>query len=78
VRLAGRANLRYALLFLDYLRANPASAQAYAQVKRALAKLHPEDAEVYYDVKDPVCDIILGGAEVWAAATRWQPGPSDC
>src|SRR5262249_58443109 len=36
VRQAGRANQRYALLFRDYLRAHPAPAAAYAEVKRQL------------------------------------------
>ncbi len=78
VRLAGRANQRYALLFRDYLRAHPPIAQAYAQVKAALARYHPDDAEAYYDVKDPVCDIIMGGAEDWAASSQWETGPTDC
>jgi GrpB-like predicted nucleotidyltransferase (UPF0157 family) len=43
-----------------------------------LARRHSDDAKAYYDLKDPVCDIIMGGAEAWAAATDWQPGPSDC
>ncbi len=77
VRQAGRANQRYALLFRDYLRAAPATAAGYAQVKVALARLHPEDQDVYYDVKDPVCDIIIDAAERWAAATGYVPGPSD-
>lgn len=78
IRLPGRANQRYALLFRDFLRAHPASAQAYAQVKTALAKYHANDLDAYYDVKDPVCDIIIGGAELWAATTQWQPGKTDC
>ncbi|MFN8499292.1 MAG: GrpB family protein [Anaerolineae bacterium] len=78
VRVAGRANQRYPLLFRDYLRAHPPIAAAYAQTKLALARLHPDDVEAYYDVKDPVCDIIMGGAEEWAAATQWQPAASDC
>jgi len=78
VRMEGRANQRYPLLFRDYLRAFPMVAQAYAQVKMALAKHHPEeDMEAYYDIKDPVCDIIIGGAELWAAATGWEVGSSD-
>lgn len=77
VRQAGRANQRYALLFRDYLRAAPATAEAYRQVKEALARLHPDDPEAYYDVKDPACDLIADAAERWAAATGWQPGPSD-
>lgn len=79
VRMPGRANQRYAILFRDYLRAFPAVAQAYGQVKEAIIKYHPEqDMEAYYDIKDPVCDIIIGGAEEWASSTTWQVGPSDC
>ena len=79
VRMPDRANQRYAILFRDYLRAFPAIAQAYGQVKEAIVKYHPEqDMEAYYDIKDPVCDIIMGGAEAWAVSTRWMAGPSDC
>ena len=79
VRLKGGANQRYALLFRDYLRAFPAVAEAYAQVKIALKRHHPEaDQNVYYEVKDPVCDIIYSGAELWARTTGWTPGESDC
>ena len=79
VRLPGRENQRYAILFRDYLREFPAVAQAYGQMKLALVRYHPEDdMEAYYDIKDPACDIILGGAEYWAQASGWQPGPSDC
>jgi GrpB-like predicted nucleotidyltransferase (UPF0157 family) len=77
VRVAGRANQRYAVLFRDYLRANAEAAAAYGQVKTALAGSHAEDDEAYYAVKDPVCDIIMVGAEAWAAGTGWVPGPSD-
>ena len=77
LRVAGRANQRYPLLFRDYLRAHPASAEAYAQVKMALARYHALDVTAFYDIKDPVCDLIIGGAEVWAAATGWRLGPSD-
>ncbi len=72
IRIQGRANQRYPILFRDYLRAHPAAAQAYAQVKTALARLHPDDMDAYYDIKDPVCDIIMAGAEAWAAATGWR------
>ena len=75
VRIAGRANARYAVLFRDYLRRHPVAATAYAQVKRELARLHADDIEAYYDVKDPVCDLI------WIAAQGWEPqvrGIEDC
>ncbi len=72
VRRAGSANGRYALLFRDYLRAHPLAAAAYAQVKVALARHGPADWDLYYDVKDPVCDIIMAGAEDWVAAAGWR------
>jgi GrpB-like predicted nucleotidyltransferase (UPF0157 family) len=78
VRLAGKLNQRYPLLFRDYLRTHEASALAYALVKSALARLHSNDIEAYYAVKDPVCDIIMIAAEAWASQTRWNLGASDC
>jgi GrpB-like predicted nucleotidyltransferase (UPF0157 family) len=71
VRETGRPNYRYALLFRDYLRHSGGAAAAYAQVKVALARLHPEDAQAYYDVKDPVCDLIMDAAEQWADRIGW-------
>jgi len=73
----GRANQRYALLFRDFLRADPVAAGAYAAVKRALADLAPGDWDGYYAVKDPACDLILAGAEQWSARTGWTQPPSD-
>ena len=72
VRRAGSANGRYALLCRDYLRAHPLAADGYAQVKRALVGHDSFNVDFYYDVKDPVCDIIMAGAEDWATATGWQ------
>lgn len=77
VRGAGRPNQRYPLLFRDYLRAHPLASAAYAQIKFALARRLPDDIEFYYDIKDPVCDIIFGAAEAWAQSTGWQMGPTD-
>ena len=77
VRIEGRFNQRYALLCRDYLRTHPLAAAAYGRVKVELARLFPYDAEAYYDVKDPVFDILMAGAEDWAVATGWRPGESD-
>jgi GrpB-like predicted nucleotidyltransferase (UPF0157 family) len=77
VRAEGRFNQRYALLCRDYLRAHPAAAGAYADVKRALTGIVGDDIDAFYAVKDPVFDIIMAGADEWAAATAWRPGPSD-
>lgn len=43
VRIQGRANQRYPILFRDYLRALPMVAQAYGIVKKEIVKYHPED-----------------------------------
>lgn len=72
VRATGSPNHRYSLLFRDYLRHSFAAAAAYAQVKVALARLHPEDVSAYYDVKDPVCDLVMDAAERWAADVAWS------
>lgn len=77
VRAAGRPNQRYPLLFRDYLRQHPIAVGAYAEIKRQLARYRPDDLDFYYDIKDPVCDVIIDAAEEWAHVTGWAPGPSD-
>ncbi|MDP9243060.1 MAG: GrpB family protein [Actinomycetota bacterium] len=77
VRIDGRANQRYALLFRDYLRTHPDSAQAYARLKKDLAMLLPHDAGRYADTKDAACDLIYLAAEEWAPVTGWNAGRSD-
>ena len=72
VRIAGRPNQRYALLFRDYLRAHPLAASAYAELKRRLAEL-TTDGGVYADAKDPACDLIYVAAEAWASEVGWDP-----
>ena len=76
VRVIGRANQRYPLLFRDYLRAHPDSAQAYATLKRDLAVLL-KDPDIYPEVKDAACDLIYFAAEDWARAVGWDAGVSD-
>ena len=77
VRALGRPNQRYPLLFRDYLRAHPVASAAYAQIKTSLSQRYPDDVDFYYDIKDPLCDIVIDAAEDWAQATGWQMGPSD-
>jgi GrpB-like predicted nucleotidyltransferase (UPF0157 family) len=76
MRVSGRPNQRYPLLFRDYLRAHPKTATAYARLKRQLAD-NLADPETYPDVKDPAGDLIFFAAEDWATQSQWQPGPSD-
>jgi GrpB-like predicted nucleotidyltransferase (UPF0157 family) len=77
VRIVGQANQRYPLLFRDYLRAHPHSAQAYATLKKDLAVLLPDDLDRYADVKDAACDLIYFAAEAWAQTIGWNAGRSD-
>jgi GrpB-like predicted nucleotidyltransferase (UPF0157 family) len=76
VRVTGRPNQRYPLLFRDYLIAHPATAAAYGELKRRLsvALINPDDD--YPDVKDPAVDLIYLPAQRWAAETHWTPAPS--
>jgi GrpB-like predicted nucleotidyltransferase (UPF0157 family) len=66
VRVFGRPNQRYPLLFRDYLRAHPLTAAAYGELKRRLAAslANPDD---YSEVKDPAVDLI------YLAAVDWNP-----
>lgn len=77
IRASALPNRRYPLLFRDYLRGNRAGAEAYAQIKRALAAQHPHDVDAYYDVKDPVMDLIIQAAELWAERNSWRPPETD-
>ncbi len=73
VRVDGNPNQRYPLLFRDYLRAHPNSARSIELIKREIAKRHAEDIETYYDIKDPVYDLIWDAALDWAKYTNWKP-----
>jgi GrpB-like predicted nucleotidyltransferase (UPF0157 family) len=76
VRIAGRANQRYALMFRDYLRSHPFTAAAYSQLKKSLAQ-ELRDVDRYPEVKDAAVDLIYLAADEWASATDWHIGPSD-
>jgi len=73
VRIAGNPNQRYALLFRDYLRTHPHSARSVELIKRELVKRHAEDEDTYYDIKDPVYDLIWNAAQDWARQTGREP-----
>ena len=66
IRVNGNPNQIYPLLFRDYLRAHPNSAKSVELIKREIAKRHANDVEAYYDIKDPVYDLI------WDAALEWS------
>ena len=68
VRVLGNPNQKYALTFRDYLRAHPGSVKTLQLIKEQLARYHGDDLDAYYDIKDPVYDLI------WDAAKRFSIG----
>ncbi|UWM77512.1 GrpB family protein [Rhizobium sp. WSM4643] len=77
IREKGRFNQRYSLLCRDFLRAHPIAGNAYALIKQRLAQRFPDDVDFYYDIKDPVFDIIMDGANDWAKLIGWSEPPGD-
>ncbi|HEY9624283.1 MAG TPA: GrpB family protein [Crinalium sp.] len=73
VRVEGNPNQRYPLLFRDYLRAHPNSAKSIERIKREIAKRHANDVDAYYDIKDPVYDLIWDAALEWSMYIHWNP-----
>lgn len=77
LRVDGKFNQRYAMLFRDFLREHEWAARGYGDAKRALAVLVDDDADAYYSVKQPVFDILIGAAMEWAERVGWRPGRAD-
>ncbi|MEO0416549.1 MAG: GrpB family protein, partial [Verrucomicrobiota bacterium] len=76
VRISGNPNQRYPLIFRDYLREFPMVAASYAAIKKATAQHCSAGGEdAYYDIKDPVTDIIYAAAEQWAETSGWELAP---
>ena len=70
-------NQRYPILFRDFLRTNALARDAYGEIKQQLSRYFPDNVDAYYDIKDPVCDIIISAGLAWADATGWKPGPCE-
>jgi GrpB-like predicted nucleotidyltransferase (UPF0157 family) len=70
IRVLGKANQRYPLLFRDYLIAHPHMASAYGELKRRLAASLVDEG-AYAEVKDPAVDLIYFAAEEWATRIKW-------
>ena len=77
VRKLGSWHEQYALLFRDYVRRHPDARDRYEQVKRALAEQFRHDRYTYTEAKAPIFWEIIQKADRWAAATGWEPGPTD-
>ena len=61
---------RYALLFRDWLRANPDERDAYATLKSRLSHSTGTTSE-YVEAKSPWIVEAMGRADVWARQTGW-------
>lgn len=77
IRVRGKFNETYSVLCRDYLRHHPTTASSYQSIKETLSSWFPEDIDRYYDIKDPVFDIIMDGAESWASQVSWKPPKGD-
>jgi dephospho-CoA kinase len=75
VREVGSPGWRYALLFRDWLRADPDARAEYLAVKRDAAARYAGDPDAarYVEVKEPWFDAALPRAEEWAATSAWVP-----
>ncbi|MDO5710766.1 MAG: GrpB family protein, partial [Micrococcales bacterium] len=71
VRELGSAGWQYALLFRDWLRAEPAAAQEYVDVKRQLADTH-DSTSAYADAKAPWFNEIWPRMQSFAQHTGWS------
>ena len=74
VREHGAPNVRYALLFRDYLTADAEAARAWGQFKIRLAQSVTDLAD-YGQIKAPAQEILIRSAERWARDQRWRPQP---
>jgi len=72
VRVVGSLGWRYALMFRDWLRAEPADREAYAAHKRRLAGVWASSG-AYAEAKEPWFDAVLPQALAWAGRTGWRP-----
>ncbi len=70
MRLSTGPNARYALLFRDYLRADEVARNGWGAFKQRLALSVP-DLMDYGQIKAPATEVLMAGAERWAAETGW-------
>lgn len=71
VRETGQFNARFALLFRDYLRANPTARDQYGELKLRAAALFPNSIDGYLYLKEPIFHLLHQAAELWAEKVGW-------
>ncbi|MFC5822658.1 GrpB family protein [Nonomuraea insulae] len=75
LREVGGPNVRFALLFRDYLRADEDARLAWGAFKKRLSLSVPDLLD-YGQIKAPATVVLMTAAERWAAETGWRPTPS--
>lgn len=73
VRVNGWPGQQFALLFVDWLKANPSVRDEYLSLKRRVAAQGHETTSDYADAKEPWFLDAYRRARVWADTTRWSP-----
>lgn len=73
IRVAGRPNQQFALLFVDWLKANPAVREDYLAVKREADATGGGDTIRYVTAKEPWFRDAYRRAWEWADSTGWKP-----
>lgn len=75
VREVGSPGWRWALMFRDWLCAEPAAAREYAAEKDRIAATGASSSE-YTEAKEPWFSAVADRAEAWARESEWEP-PRD-
>lgn len=73
----GHFEIRQKLLLRDYLRACPAEAAAYGQLKVELAAANTRGIVEYIEGKDAFVKALIGRAEAWAGVPVPAPATND-
>ena len=75
VRVRDSPGWRWALLFRDWLRADPLIAAEYLELKRSVAKAHAGDPSTagYAEAKEPWMAAAYPRGLAWAERTGWTP-----
>lgn len=77
VRRRGEFSEQAALLFRDYLRAEPEAVARYEAVKRELAVTEWTTVDHYAEAKGDVVWELLREADLWAQDKAWKPPAAD-
>jgi dephospho-CoA kinase len=73
IRVDGWPGQQFALLFVDWLRANPSAQADYLALKRRVAAEAHADTGAYADAKEPWFLDAYRRAWEWADTTGWRP-----